>query len=229
MHEDSGGRIQARRTGALAHAARRAVFALDALLRRRLGIVEYSSHPECMLRAAIVPSPGDLLLADGCTVRRGRPVADLHLWNERVPPMGRRGADLAWLAVFDRRLRVSLAELAHYLAAHPELAAVQAVRIETAFGRAGADMERIGRRFGFAIVRHAAAGTAGARLHRFLADFLFLALTWAYNPASLGGKRFRRQHHEYWMSRTALETRYGAARREDRASARPQDPRRSLA
>lgn len=201
----SGGALPAR-------VARGVIFALDRLLRRALGIFEYSTHPDCMLRAAIVPAPADLVLTDGSRIERGRPIVDLHLWNEHVPSMAQGGPDLAWVTAFDRQLRLSLSELAAYLTRHPELSAVHAVRIETAFGRPDADMNRIGRRFGFEIVRDSRPRGALARLHRFAANFLFLALTWAYNPASLAGKRFRRHHDEYWMSRAALEARYGASR-----------------
>jgi hypothetical protein len=204
----AGGPPRARRS-VLARAARQAVFALDAVLRGRLAIFEYSAHAECMLRVAIVPAPADLALADGSAVVRGRPIADLHLWNEHVPAVPAGGADLAWLVHFDGRLRLSLCELAVYLRQHPGND-VHAVRMETAFGRPDADMDRIGRRFGFQIVRHRAPRTLGSRIHRFFADFLFLALSWAYNPGSLDGKRFRRDHHEYWMSRTTLDDRYGA-------------------
>lgn len=204
--------------GILARAGRRAVFAFDALLRRRFGIVEYSSDPGCILRAAIVPARADLTLRDGTTVVRGQPIADLHLWSDRLPPMPPHGADLAWIAALDARLHHSLALLAAHLR-HPQRAAVHAVRLETFFGRPDADMARLGRRFGFELVRSGAARTLGGQLHRFFAGFLFLALTWAFSPATLRGKRFRRQHDEFWMSRAALDARYG----DWRASARRND------
>jgi hypothetical protein len=181
---------------------------VDALLRRRLRIFEFSIDPECMLRAAIVPASGEVVLDDGSIVRQGQAIADLHLWNEHVPAVPPGGADLTWLVAFDTRLRRSLVELAAYLAR--TRSEVRAIRMETAFGRPGADMDRIGRRFGFQIVRGVRARTAGARLHRFFANFLFLALSWAYNPGSLAGKSFRRDHCEYWMSRDTLDALYGA-------------------
>jgi hypothetical protein len=197
--------------GIAARLGRRAVFALDRFLRRRFAIAEYSGHADCILRAAIVPARIDRVLADGSAVVRGRPVADLHLWSERAPPLPPHGADLAWAVGFDRQLRISLAELAAYIARHPELG-VDAVRLETFFGRPGIDMARFGRRYGFELARAGAAPGLGAQIHRFFAGLLFLALTWAYNPASLAGKRLRRQHDEFWMSRATLDARYGAKR-----------------
>ncbi|MBX6323102.1 MAG: hypothetical protein IRY94_14840 [Rhodospirillaceae bacterium] len=190
--------------------ARRAIIAFDRWLCRRQEIFPYSDDPDCILRAAIRPAPADLELSDGGRVRRGDPVIDLHLWNERVPSMDAHGPDFAWFAAFDRQFKRSLAELAAYLARHPELQSVHAVRIETAFGRAGGEMTRLGRRYGFDLVHRPENRRLGRRIHWFFAGFLFLALTWAYNPASLRGKRFVRHQDEFWMTRATLERRYGA-------------------
>jgi hypothetical protein len=199
--------------------ARRAVIAFDRWLQRRQGIFAYSAHPGCVLRANLKPAPADIALPDGAAVVRGRPILDLHLWNERAPQLPADGPLFDWFAAFDGAFRLSLAELAAYLEAHPELASVQALRIETAFGRADGDMERVGRRYGFAEVRRPEKRRLAARIHWFFAGFLFLALTWAYNPASLRGKRFQRQQDEFWISRAALERRYGAGRARPRRSA----------
>jgi hypothetical protein len=187
---------------------RRAVIAFDKWLQRRQGIFSFCDDPACILRAGLKPAPVDVALPDGSRVERGRPILDLHLWNERAPLLPADGPPFAWFAAFDQRFRLSLGALAAYLRQHPELAAVHALRIETAFGRPDGDMERIGRRYGFEVARR--ADTLGRRIHWFFAGFLFLALTWAYNPASLRGKRFRRQQDEYWISRAAFERRYGA-------------------
>ncbi len=193
-----------------ARLARRAVIAFDRWLCRRQGIVAFSDHPDCILRVAVKPAPADIEFGDGGRVVRGRPVLDLHLWNERVPPMDRHGPDFAWFAAFDRCFKRSLVELAAHLARHPELDSVHAVRIETAFGRAGGEMVRLGRRYGFDLVERPESRRLLHRIHWFLAGFLFLALTWAYNPASLRGKRFVRHYDEFWMTRATLERRYGA-------------------
>jgi hypothetical protein len=200
----------AERTGGL---ARRGVIAFDRWLRRRQGIFEFSTHPGCILLAGLKPAAADIALPDGTRILRGQPILDLHLWNERAPPLPADGPAFEWLAAFDSAFRLSLAQLASHLDRHPELAKVQALRIETAFGRPDGDMERVGRRYGFAAVRRPEAPSLGRRIHWFFAGFLFLALTWAYNPASLKGKRFRRQQDEFWMSRAALERRHGAASR----------------
>src|SRR6185295_2051517 len=88
----------AERTGGV---ARRGVIAFDRWLRRRQGIFEFSTHPDCILLAGLKPAAADIALPDGGRVVRGQPILDLHLWNERAPQLPADGPALEWLAAFD--------------------------------------------------------------------------------------------------------------------------------
>jgi len=93
-----------------------AVKGLDCLLRRCLDIREFSRDPDCILRLGVVRAGRDLALSDGTRIARGEPVGDLHLWNERVPPMPPEGPTLSWAVTFQKRMKRSL----ELLAAHVE-------------------------------------------------------------------------------------------------------------
>ncbi|MHB1542767.1 MAG: hypothetical protein ACYCYH_15940, partial [Steroidobacteraceae bacterium] len=95
---------------------RRWIWGLDRWLRHRLGIYEYSTVPRCLLRAERCSADGPTELADGVRVRAGDPLLRLHLWNERVPPMGPQGPSMAWARRIEQDLAVSLRELARHLA-----------------------------------------------------------------------------------------------------------------
>lgn len=50
------------------------------------------------------------------TIESGALVADLHLWNEHIPPMPKGGPDLVWARQVSTQVRRSLDELARNLA-----------------------------------------------------------------------------------------------------------------
>jgi len=163
-----------------------AVFALDARIRDKLGVYEYTVHPECLFRLQLVHVEDPLVLADGTAVARGSRALALHLWNERMPIMGPLGPTLAWARKVDRAIHASLRELARYLAAQPSL-----------------------RRYGF----EAAVGTADRRslIHRFGDAVLVLMLVWATNPCVVRSALLRCGNIRLCVSRAALERRYTAS------------------
>ena len=107
---------------------RAAVRGLDTLLRLRYGVHEFSRSPGCIFRVGPAHSPADMPLADGKVVRRGEPIADLHFWNEHIPPLPPEGADMRWAVGFYRLMRSSLQELADYLETEPRYRTAAAVR-----------------------------------------------------------------------------------------------------
>lgn len=207
----------------------RAVAWLDGLLRRRYRVYEFSDHPSCFLRVAVVPAEEDLILADGTLIRQREPIADLHLWNERMPPIPAEGAGFAWATEVRRRLRLSLTELARHLDASPELQGVRGVRADTVFASRIGRMNvlYLGQRFGFERLPSKRRRGLVRRVHDLGANVLLWALVRTFNRHALRGKRLIPLRDEYWMSRRVLRDRYGpAASRRRFASTAGSAPRR---
>lgn len=190
--------------------ARRIILVLDALLRRRFGIYEYTQDPECVLRIALRRSHSTCTLSDGTVIQEGAPIVELHFWNEHIPRMGPAGPDLAWGLRFYRRLRKSLAELARYVNQTPEMKGVVAFRGESSFA-AEVGWERyadVMRRLGFEF-RPLPPQNAWQRFVGFFEHLYVWALIWAFNPVSLRGKRLlTAARGELWISRQRLLERY---------------------
>lgn len=186
------------------------VLRLDLLLRRCLGIHEFSTNHDCLLRLALATVHEDHVL-DSLTVRDGQPIVELHLWNEHVPAMSGRGPDLAWASHIRRDVDISLRELAAWVASHddgPE--APVAVRACAAFARRSRrnKMVHVATNFGFEVVPSTTPGPIH-RLLDFWCDVWITALVWAFNPRSLRPETLLRSRYEFWMPRATLLDRYG--------------------
>ena len=185
------------------------VLKLDGWLRRRQGIYEYTSDRRCLLRAEIGRSDCAVTLADGTRLATGDPVLVLHLWNEHIPPLGRRGPTVAWARHMSRAAHISLRELARYLQQHGELDDVAAVYGDMHLGSARQveQFTRLVTRYGFETVDEGEVQTDGA-LHRFGKDILVLLLVAATNPVALRRTLLRRFHRRVFISRAVLARRY---------------------
>ncbi|MBV9726945.1 MAG: hypothetical protein JO299_17430 [Gammaproteobacteria bacterium] len=185
-----------------------AVFALDRRIRRRMGVYEYTHHPQCLFRLQVVRLDHALVLADGTSVGRGNRVLVLHLWNEQVPVIGRTGPTLAWARKADRAIDISLRELAGYLAAQPQLQDIAVIcgNMPVIGSRQAARLGRILARYGF----EAAVDDTDPRglLHRFGDGVLVLMLVWAANPRAVRSAVLRCCNMRIFVSRAALEERY---------------------
>ena len=191
------------------------VFALDRRIRRRMGVYEYTLHPQCLFRLQVVQLDDSLMLADGTCVARGNRALVLHLWNEQMPIIGPTGPTLAWARKADRAMDFSLRELARYLAAQPQLSDIAVICGNMpVIGCAQAKrLARILARYGF----EAAVDDSDRRglLHR-LGDGVFvLMLVLAANPRAVRSAVLRCCNMRVFVSRAALEQRYrmGAASR----------------
>jgi hypothetical protein len=187
-----------------------AVFGLDRCIRRRLGVYEYSAHPQCLFRLQVVRIDDPLVLADGASVRPGSRVLVLHLWNEQMPVIGRTGPTLAWARKADRAIDISLRELACYLAAQPHLGDIAVIcgNMPVIGCRQAEQFARILGRYGF----QAAVDDADRRglLHR-LGDAVFvLMLVLAANPRAVRSAFLRCCNMKFFVSRAVLERRYSA-------------------
>jgi hypothetical protein len=186
------------------------VHQLDPLLRRAHGVREFTDDPRCLLRVAIGACPRDLVLCDGTQLRRGEPILELHLWNERIPRMPPEGPDLAWGLQFYRQAIASVRLIAQWMESHPEARKARALRGETSLID---PMRGLIRDLGFEVFR-VERGASGWRWLRYRMDDLYLwMLMQAYNPASLRGKRLQQlERVEFWISRERFLERYGNAR-----------------
>jgi hypothetical protein len=187
------------------------IMGLDRWLRRRLGIYEYSTAERCLLRAERCRADAPAELADGVRVRVGDPLLRLHLWNERVPPMGRQGPSIGWARRIEQDLAVSLRELARHLAPEAGGDAVVAVcaQVHLASERQRRQVARIFGRFGFQMIP-----TGRTPVLRDLGESLLVALlVFATNPVSLRNGLLRRGTERVMISRAQLLRRYGTPAR----------------
>ena len=186
-----------------------AIFALDAWLRRRQGIYEYTTDPQCLFRIARCRADQAVRLADGTLVRAGDPLIELHLWNENMPAMGLEGPTVGWAHRVSRSIQASLRELAEYLARERSLDGVAVVCGDMQLGspRQTEQLAHIVARYGF----ETQAGGCGGHgiLHRFGKSLLVLLLVAATNPVALRSAVLRPYHKRVFLSRATLERRYG--------------------
>ncbi|MGH7915089.1 MAG: YkoP family protein [Candidatus Binataceae bacterium] len=186
-----------------------AVLGLDRWLRRQQGVQEYISDPLCIFRINRIPAERTLTLSDGTSIRAGDPLLNLHLWNEHILPMRRAGATVGWARHMTRALDASLRELACALGRHPEFDGIAALRADMCISTAEQSVKlvRIMAYYGFEAACHDPenAGT----IHRLGETFFMFLLLWAINPIALRADVFRRDHALVYLSRAALERRYG--------------------
>ena len=184
----------------------RAVLRLDGRLRHRQNIFEFCDRPHCLLRVALCVVKTGIILPDGCQVRRGEVIGELHLWNEHVPIIPAAGPDLSWAVNIQRRMRQSLVLLSQHVQSDARFDQIRFFRAETRLGggKPCAQMERIARFFGFQLTRtppleglwHGLIDL-GERIHLW-------AMIRAFNPRALAGRGFLPTKHELWMSREVL-------------------------
>jgi hypothetical protein len=189
-----------------------AVFALDARLRRRYGVVEYTHDPSCVFRLQIVRSQSDLVLRDGTRVRPGQRIVQLHYWNEQIPPVPPNGMTIGWARQMTHSLELSLRELARYLAAKPDLSDVAVIRADAvaSMGRESGQLVRIMGRYGFEALTQPEP-PPGKRLHRFGENILIALMLFAQNPRALRAGTLTRGRVPLFTSRRALQRRFGGA------------------
>jgi hypothetical protein len=184
--------------------------ALDRHLRRRQGIVEYTSSPDCIFRMQVIPSGRDVALSDGTRLRASDRVIELHFWNEQLPSVPERGSDFAWGWHITRCGELSLRELVRHLAARPDLADVRAIRGNMSLGSAerSDQIARLVARYGFERVPPAGPPKLSERVHRLGENILISMLVIARNAAALRTDTLRRDRVMVYLSRQALEQRY---------------------
>jgi hypothetical protein len=106
---------------------------LDAFLRRCEGIMEFTQDEQCILRFSVRRATSEEILPCGHRVLPGDSIGEIHLWNERIPPMPAGGADMKWGLLMRRRLQRSLVRLAAFVESDPRFDNVKVFCGETAF------------------------------------------------------------------------------------------------
>jgi hypothetical protein len=190
----------------------RAIFALDTRLRRRLAIIEYATHPSCVFRLEIARSRRGLTLRDGTRLQAGDRVAQLHFWNEHVPPVPRDGATIRWARGARQNVVTSLRELSHYLASRPDLNDINVICADVPSGTRAqsGQVARIMGYFGFeAFTRHESL-SVGERIHRFGENILISLTVFAQNAAALRLDTLSRVRVPIYLSRRTLDEKFGS-------------------
>jgi hypothetical protein len=190
------------------------VFGLDRILRRCHSIIEYTSDPNCILRIKLGRHDEDIVLSDGTRSGAGARIIDLHLWNEQIPRMPKQGASIAWALQMNACFRFSLEALARYLARRPDLDDIALIRCNMAFGGPdrNAQMVRLISRYGFELVPAATAVTLAERGRRCGENILISLMVLARNSTALRPDTLRRGRTQVFLSRRALDQRYGRDR-----------------
>ncbi len=186
-----------------------AVYGLDRWLRRRQGVYEYSSNPVCLFRVNRGEADQALTLSDGTRIRPGDPILNLHMWNEHMPAMPAEGATVGWARQAHRAVNTSLRELARWLARRADHADIAALRADMRLATVAQSQQlvRITTRYGF---ESAASRAETGSLRQLGENILMYLLVLAANPAAIRTDVLWRDHALVYLSRAALERRYGS-------------------
>ncbi len=189
---------------------------VDHVILRLNHIEPYAEEEKCMFRLSLGRAKHELVLSDGTRLRRGDPIAELHLWNEHVPPIPEEGAGMGWALDFYRRVVHSLRLLAAYLEDEPDLVHIRAIGSEFSFGARydQAGFSASAERLGFDTISQGKPNQLWERFKRFWVRWYAIALMWAYNPNSFRhGNLPSARRDQLWMSREVLVRKYSNRRR----------------
>ncbi len=182
---------------------RRLIRDFDGVVRRALGVVEFTDDPDCLLRVRFLRLRQTRILREG-VLQPGTPVLELHLWNEHIPSMPAAGPDAEWAVRTVRRLRHSLALLACAIRTRPPLGVALAIGGPTTL-LTDQPSHALLERLGFQVL----PGEPPGVFPGFFQDLYRAGLVWAFNPPALASRRsIRFQHDEIWMPTAVLLDRY---------------------
>jgi len=188
------------------------LFAFDVPLRRHLGVVEYSAHAGCIFRIEVAQMRRPLTLRDGTELRIGQRVARLHFWNEHIPHVPQNGATIRWARQMRRGISLSLSELARYLLSRPDLCDITAVCGDVPSGTEGQcrQIAHIMAYYGFETIMETGHLRLGERMHRLGENVLISLAVFAQNPTALRLDSLMRVRVPIYLSRCALERKFGS-------------------
>jgi len=186
-------------------ASRVSIKALDRILRRFLGIYEFSQEPGCVLRYSRARSRIAITLPGGEVVRPGDSILELHFWNDRLGASRYPGSSSGTLRF---ALRYSLALLAAQLQSNERFVDIKAVHATIA--RASSRSCRVHHLFGCAL--YSAPRSNARRIHDYFENFLIHSLRWAFNPRIAKQRSLRLNRVELWVAVSDLVARFVEAR-----------------
>jgi hypothetical protein len=187
------------------------VFALDARLRRRQAVFEYTNNSACVFRLDISRAPRSLTLRDGTRVRAGQRIARLHFWTEQIPPVPKNGPTIGWARQMQRAMETSLGELRRFLASRPDLNDITVVLGDAPSGTKTQreQLARIMARFGFEAIVEPDNLPLRERLHRFGENILISLMVFVQNAGALRADTLQRVRLPIYLSRRVLERQFG--------------------
>jgi hypothetical protein len=188
------------------------VIRFDYFLRQQYGVFEFSSNLENILRVQFSRATREVSLSDN-VIPKNEEILLIHLWNEHIPKMPVRGADIGWAKKTLEMFVHSLQALATLIDTDPRFTSVRAINGTTVVFTIPDHWGgyRFMQRLGFKVIPYY------SRLGKFgeyWENLYGYALIWAYNEGSLKTKRLGRLHrYEVWMSRAAFVERFANGRR----------------
>ena len=187
------------------------VTALDDRLRLRLGVIEYAHSQDCLFRIQPAASQFDLTLSDGTHIRLGDPIVHLHVWNEQFPPFPSTGPTFAWARQVNRAFKRSLCELSHFLKTHRDFRDVVAICGDLTFEPhwRAAQLTQFVARFGFEQIAAPESRSFSQLAHWFGQNIFISMVVLAHNAAALRAHSLWRDRIPVFLSRKALDERYG--------------------
>ena len=174
------------------------------------GVDPFTDDPQCILRIQIGRVDHDLAFP-GQSIRPGSKALFIHFWNERMPVIPDKGADLSYGLKLQRMAAHSLKRIAAHIQDNPALNDVQVIGGITMFVSPGAaDGGRASfQHLGFTIFPY--PRTEGA-FGEFWENFYGWWLMWTYNPVSARHRKISdMQRTEFWMTRGKFLERFGKA------------------
>ena len=168
-------------------------------MRRRMNLIEFWDHPDCLIRVSVVRSDRPLIVANG-VIPVGEKIIEIHFWNEHVPSIPDTGVDMVWATKGVRMLVTSFNELARQLTSNDQFQGVKAIGGITPlfFAGQGSSAERIWKRLGFTMSPH--KGKLG-RFGEFWENVYTWLIMWAFNPPSVRNQNLLKMRRtEFWVN-----------------------------
>jgi hypothetical protein len=190
------------------------LFALDYYLRQHYAVRDFSFDPNCIFRLNIARANRALVMRDGTRLHPGDRIGRLHFWNEHIPPAPESGATIGWARQMQRRIAISLHELASYLASQPDLDDIAVIcgNAPSATNAQSEQLARIMARYGFETIAERGPHAIGQRIRRLGENILISLIVFAQNAKALRVDSLSRVRVPIYISRRTLHERFGDAR-----------------